>query len=97
MDLSGHDRFRPSAGQDARAQATGESLLAIGWTALASGRAESLDIHLGSGLQVTGALAIRIGGGIAEAATRAGEFTHAFAVDDVVMVRQNRRGARPGA
>ncbi|WP_374385952.1 hypothetical protein [Sandaracinobacter sp.] len=70
----------------------GLSLLATAWSALGSGRAESVCLLLRSGSLIEGVLAIRMDGAIAEAATRPGHFTHAFAVDEVVMVRQVPRG-----
>lgn len=72
----------------------GESLLATAWVALASARAEAVDIHLRSGAMVTNAIAVRINGAIGEASTRRGHWTHAFAIADVVMVRQIPRGGR---
>lgn len=100
MDLAGHQRFREGADRsDGRAQgATGRALLARAWAALESVRAESVDVHLRSGAVVRGILALRVEGQVAEASTRRGEWTHAFALDDVALVRTNPRGqqAAPG-
>jgi hypothetical protein len=95
MDLGGHDSFRTGGSLPAREQApaqVGLSLLATAWAALGSGRTESVSLLLRSGGLIEGVLAIRMEGAIAEAATRPGHFTHAFAVDEVVMVRQIPRG-----
>ena len=95
MDLGGHGAFRmgssPSVRQDAPTR-IGLSLLATAWAALGSGRTESVSLLLRSGGLIEGVLAIRMDGAIVEAATRPGHFTHAFAVDEVVMVRQIPRG-----
>lgn len=105
MDLSGHKIFREGAfragasdraqenrGQETGPPAPGLSLLAAAWSALASGRVETVSLSLSSGAVIDGVLAIRLDGALAEAATRPGHYTHAFAVADVVMVRQVPRG-----
>lgn len=92
MDLGGHSAFRQGANAQSATVRVGLSLLATGWSALASGRVESISIQLRSGLLIDGVLAIRMDGLIAEASTRTGHYTHAFAVDEVVMVRQIPRG-----
>ena len=92
MNLGAHSTFRQGGRSQAGPSQIGLSLLATGWSALASGRVETLCIQLRSGCLIEGVLAIRMDGLIAEAATRSGHFTHAFAVDEVVMVRQIPRG-----
>jgi hypothetical protein len=87
MDLSGHDRFR-RAGQ----RSPGLLLLANGWAALASTTIERLDIHLQTGQIVCNVVDLRIEGAVAEAASAQGQWTHVFAVDDVVLVRKIPRG-----
>lgn len=97
MDMSGHRHFRPplppaeADGESSRLR-NGERLLAAAWAGLASTRSEAVDIHLRSGQVIERALALRIEGRIAEAACRAGWWTHAFAIEDVVLVRQLPRG-----
>ena len=96
MDLAGHQRFRDGADRaDGRNGAVGRALLARGWAALESARAESVDVQLRSGALVRGVLALRVEGQVAEASTRRGEWTHAFALDDVALVSSNPRG-QPG-
>jgi hypothetical protein len=62
--------------------------------ALASTRTEAVDIHLRTGHLIEHALAVRVNGRLGEAACRAGQWTHAFAVEDVVLIRCVPRGAR---
>jgi hypothetical protein len=94
MDLGGHQRFGAgaAAARETAAMRTGTALLATAWSALASSRVESVCIHLRSGPVIDGVLQLRMDGSIAEAATRAGHYSHAFAVDDVVMIRHVARG-----
>ncbi len=95
MDLGGHQRFgvgSAPAARESAAQRTGTALLATAWSALASSRVESVSIHLRSGPVIEGVLQIRMDGMIAEAATRTGHYTHAFAVEDVVLIRHVARG-----
>lgn len=96
MDLGGHQRFGTSAASARQSAAThtGAALLATAWSALASSRVETVSIHLRSGPVIDGVLQVRMHGPIAEAATRAGHFSHAFAVDDVVMIRHVPRGGK---
>lgn len=99
MDLSGHGAFRndgksrDAAGRDAAGRA-GARLLTAAWVALSSGRMESVTLHLRSGPLVEGVLQLRVEGAIAEAATKPGEWTHLFAVEDVVLVQQVPRGGK---
>lgn len=96
MDLGGHDRFGAASAslRGTAAQRTGTALLATAWSALASSRVESVTIHLKSGPVIEGVLQLRMDGAIAEASTRPGQYSHAFAVEDVVMVRHTPRGGR---
>jgi hypothetical protein len=96
MDLGGHDRFGGGSApfRDTAAMRNGTALLATAWSALASSRVESVNIHLRSGPVIEGVLQLRMDGSIAEASTRPGHFSHAFAVDDVVMVRHVPRGGK---
>lgn len=97
MDLSGHDRFLREPGArtgDARA---GVALLSAGWAALASSRAEAIDVHLRAGNAIAGIVALRTDGAMVEASTRRGHWTHYFTVSDVVMIQVVPRGGRrPG-
>lgn len=108
MDLGGHQRFREGAGYaDARASEArptegrpsdgrgniGRALLARAWAALESGRAESVDIQLASGALLRGVIALRVEGQVADASTRRGEWTHAFGLEDVALIRSNPRGS----
>lgn len=96
MDLGGHDRFGAKAAsfRDTAAVRNGTALLATAWSALASSRVESVNIHLRSGPVIEGVLQLRMDGAIAEASTRPGHFSHAFAVEDVVMIRHIPRGGK---
>ncbi len=73
---------------------TGESLLAAAWVGLASARYEAVDIHLRTGQVITNALNVRIDGQLGEAACRRDEWTHVFAVSDVVLIQRIVRGRR---
>ena len=94
MDLGGHERFggRSAPIRDSAAQRVGTALLATAWSALASARVESVSIHLRSGPVIEGVLQLRIDGAVAEVSTRQGTYSHAFAVEDVVMIRHVPRG-----
>jgi hypothetical protein len=96
MDLGGHERFGGAGApfRDTAATRNGTALLATAWSALASSRVESVTIYLRSGPVIDGVLQLRMDGGIAEASTRAGHFSHAFAVEDVVMIRHIPRGGK---
>lgn len=102
MDLSGQAHFASAttkpqaepAEQGARAAGIGRQLLARAWFGLSSAQAESVDVHLRTGAQVAGVIALRVDGDIAEASTRAGAWTHAFPLELVAHVRLNPRGPR---
>lgn len=97
MDLSGHDAFhrdRSARHADAR---LGEVLLSAGWAALASARAEALEVRLRSGAHISGIIALRVNGAMAEASTARGLWTHYFAVADVALVQVVPRGGQRGA
>lgn len=94
MDLSGHQQFRRGSMDPNGRARLGETLLAAGWAALASARAEALEIRLRNGARVSGVLALRIDGALVEAATLRGQWTHYFAVADVAMVQVIPRGGR---
>lgn len=69
-------------------------LIATAWAALATARAETVDIHLRSGTTVHGVMALRVDGPIGEASTRAGQWTHVFALEEVMLVQHVPRGGR---
>jgi len=98
MDLAGHHRF--TSGPDGRVSASverlrlGELLIATAWASLATARVEMVDIHLRSGAMVLGALAVRVDGPLGEASTRAGQWTHVFALEEVMLVQNHARGGR---
>ncbi len=94
MDLAGHNRFRDGAERAEVRGAVGRALLARAWAALESARAESVDIQLRSGALLRGVIALRVEGQVADASTRRGEWTHAFALDDIALVRSNPRGGQ---
>lgn len=94
MDLDGHQRFRESQDRADARGAIGRALLARAWSLIESGRAESVDIQLRSGALLRGVLALRVEGQVADASVRRGEWTHAFALDDVALVRGNPRGGQ---
>ncbi len=88
MDLSGHSKFRERFAEERN---PGLSLLANGWAALAGGGIERLEIHLRGG-QVVSAIEIRIDGNVAETSAVPGSWTHAFAVENVMLIRKVLRG-----
>jgi hypothetical protein len=95
MDMGGHQRFKVGTAAVVRESAgtrAGMALLTAAWSALASSRVESVSIHLRSGPVIEGVLRLRMDGPIAEAATRSGHYSHAFAVADVAMIRNVARG-----
>jgi hypothetical protein len=99
MDLGRHEQFSREQPYRARAAAdapmsAGQALLAAAWAALATARAETVDIHLRGGAVVTGCTAIRVDGRLGEAATRRDVWTHLFPVEEVALVRLNPRGGR---
>lgn len=98
MDLSGHEAFRAAVPRSESAPAppapfqTGRQLLIAAFSALASPATESVVLHLRSGLVIDGVLDIRLEGILAWAATRRGQFTHLFPVEEVVLLRRVPRG-----
>ncbi len=101
MDLSGHHHFRAASEAASRAGADqqgacriGEMLLASAWASLSSTQVEAVDIHLRSGQIVRNAVAVRMDGEMGEASCRVGHWTHAFAVQDIVLVNRIPRGPR---
>lgn len=95
MDISPQHLFRDAQMEAESRFSTGESLLAAAWAGLASARHEAVDIHLRTGQVISGALNVRIDGRIGEASCRRGEWTHLFAVDEVVLIRRLLRGRQP--
>lgn len=100
-DRAGHYCFAPSAPGPknsvvAERWHAGEMLLASAWTALSSTRSEMVDIHLRSGAVIPGALAVRAEGAVGEATTLRGQWTHMFALEDVMMIHHVPRGGRRG-
>lgn len=99
MDRAGHYCFAPSLPGPqntpvAERWRAGEMLLATAWTALSSTRSEKVDIHLRSGAVIQGALAVRADGAVGEATTLRGQWTHMFALEDVMMIHHVPRGGR---
>lgn len=92
MDLAGHHRFQRDAPLPASGTAQSEAMLAAGWAALATARAETLEIRLKTGAAVPGILALRIDGTLVEASTVRGQWTHYFPVADVSLVQVVPRG-----
>ena len=94
MEIPRPQLFRGARDEAISRYSTGESLLAAGWAGLASAKYEAIDIHLRTGQVISGAVQVRIDGAIGEAASRRDEWTHIFAVEDVVLVRRVTRGRR---
>ncbi len=69
------------------AAAIGRILLMSMWERLADGEIECVDICLRSGAAILDIIALRLRGPVAEASTNRDTWTHAFALDDVAMVR----------
>ena len=67
--------------------ATGRALLLTGWERLLRGTIECVDVHLRNGWIVPDIIELRVEGPIAEASTVFGSWNHAFALDEVAMVR----------
>jgi hypothetical protein len=92
LDLSGHSAFKPAA-QDRMSATPGARLLTAAWVALASGRVESVSLHLRHGPAVEGVTAIRVDGAIAEVSCSGSRRTEIFLAEDVVRVSQVPHGA----
>ncbi len=99
LDRAGRYCFATTAPEAQKAAAperwrAGEMLLATAWTALSSTRSEMVDIHLRSGAVIEGTLAVRTSGAVGEASIVRGQWTHMFALEDVMMVHHVPRGGR---
>lgn len=72
---------------DTADMATGRALLLTGWERLLRGTVECVDVHLRNGWIIPDIIELRLDGPIAEASTVSGSWNHAFALDEVAMVR----------
>lgn len=72
----------------------GEALLATAWAALASARAEQVEIHLSTGAVIPAVRALRLTGRIAEAGPAPDIWSHAFDVEAILLVEIIPRGGR---
>jgi hypothetical protein len=93
MDLSGHDLFSRGQSAATERQRQGEAMLEAAWAALASRRADAIDLHLRSGSVIAGVLAVRVDGDIGHASTRLGQWTHFFPSADIAFIAVAPRGA----
>ena len=72
---------------DTPATAAGRMLLGAVWERLLAGEIECIDVTFRNGGVLTDIIAFRLCGAIVEAAITRGTWTHAFALDEVAMVR----------
>ncbi len=80
LDAAGRDADTPE-------MAAGRALLMTGWERLLRGTIECVDVHLRNGWIVPDIIELRLRGPIAEASTVFGAWNHAFALDEVGLVR----------
>lgn len=67
--------------------AAGRALLLTGWERLLRGTVECVDVHMRNGWIVPDIIELRLRGPIAEASTVYGAWNHAFALDEIALVR----------
>ena len=72
---------------DTPEMAAGRALLMTGWERLLRGTIECVDVHMRSGWIIPDIIELRVRGPMAEASTVYGAWNHAFALDEVGMVR----------
>ena len=72
---------------DTPGMAAGRALLMTGWERLLCGTIECIDVHMRNGWIIPDIIELRVRGAIAEASTVYGAWNHAFALDEVGMVR----------
>ncbi|MGI4876408.1 MAG: hypothetical protein ACRYG4_02855 [Janthinobacterium lividum] len=72
---------------DSPETATGRSLVLTGWERLLRGAVECIDVHLRNGWIIPDIIEVRVRGPMAEASTLFGSWNHAFALDEVALVR----------
>lgn len=65
----------------------GRALLLTGWERLLRGTIECVDVHLRNGWIIPDIIELRLRGTTAEASTVYGAWNHAFALDEVALVR----------
>lgn len=65
----------------------GRALLLTGWERLLRGTIECVDVHLRNGWIIPDIIELRLRGTTAEASTLYGAWNHAFALDEVALVR----------
>lgn len=73
----------------------GQTMMAAAWASLKTARAEAVDIQLRNGPLISGVIAVRVEGPVAEVSIRAGHWTHLFPLDEVQMVHIVPRGGAP--
>lgn len=73
--------------EDTPEMAAGRALLMTGWERLLRGTIECVDVHMRSGWIIPDIIELRLRGPVAEASTVYGAWNHAFALDEVGMVR----------
>jgi len=72
---------------DAPEMAAGRALLMTGWERLLRGTIECVDVHMRNGWIIPDIIELRVRAPMAEASTVYGAWNHAFALDEVGMVR----------
>lgn len=77
----------PAAASDTPEMAAGRALLMTGWERLLRGTIECVDVHMRNGWIIPDIIELRLRGPVAEASTVYGAWNHAFALDEVGMVR----------
>lgn len=67
--------------------AAGRALLLSGWERLLRGSVECVDVHLRNGWIIPDIIELRLRDQIAEASSVYGAWNHAFALDEIALVR----------
>ncbi len=77
----------PPTASETPEMAAGRALLITGWERLLRGTIECVDVHMRNGWIIPDIIELRLRGPVAEASTVYGAWNHAFALDEVSMVR----------
>jgi len=72
---------------DTPEMSAGRAMLMTGWERLLRGTIECVDVHMRNGWIIPDIIELRLRGPMAEASTLYGSWNHAFALDEVAMIR----------